>query len=83
MGRVRRTREASQGQWGRKDVPEVRNTQNFTKVSGHRLWLENSVSFKCSCCVRDENWPETDKARERALCHTEKCWLLLKGDKGN
>jgi hypothetical protein len=39
-----------------------------------------------SCCVQDENWPETDKAGERlserrALCHTEKCWLLLKGYK--
>lgn len=47
MERVWGTREVIQGRWDRKDFPEVRNTQNFTKLSRHRPWVENSVS----CCA--------------------------------
>ena len=65
MWRVRGTREVIQGQWDRKDVPKVRNTQNFPKLSRHRLQLENSVSISVAAVYRMRTWPETDKTGKR------------------
>lgn len=64
------------GQWVRKDVPEVRNTQNFTKMSRHRLCLgELSIPPSIVAVCRMRTGQRQTKL-ERGLVNEGPCAIL-------
>lgn len=74
--KVRRTREVGQRRRDRKNVPEVRISQDVTEMSRHVLWLENSMSLSVAAVCRMR---ELARGRQgvgrgvygRVMCHTE------------
>lgn len=65
--RVRRTKEVGQRRKGRKNVPEVRISQNATEMSRHLLWLENSMSLSLAAVGRMRELARGRQGGERGL----------------